>query len=543
MFRSCVLVLAGLVGIGGPIQAADSPAGNWRTSLTLETERGQLNLSLLIMFTEADGKWAADFLDSAPNLGADATIEATVRDDSVKFVLKFGPNTWNFEGKVEPGAKKIKGSFELGRQVFVQELTKTTLKSLSKDRFAVARDALDNSESPAEFFAALTPVLSQAAANKMKPEEVRAYADKAAKLAEAYGLRWQRSITFRLAETLVDQEPYVAIAVEQARLGERMIARTDDIATQMQALDTVAKTLRRAKKDADATEVESRITKLEARDYLEYSRTMPPFKAEEFAGRKQKSDRVILVENFTGCESGPSVAVDLACDSLLRTYKPSEVILLSYHQHIPGPNPLVSKDGSDRLDYYAKNDEDKGTPTLVIAGKEDASGGGAQPKQAKVKYTAYRETIDPLLEKPSTAKVAVTASLKAGEITIKGTVSDLQKPGEKVSLRFALVEDRVRHTGGNGVRYHHAVVRSMPGGPKGFPLPKATAEQSVLVKLNDVKATNDKLMDDLISAIKRQGVNLSLVNKPIGTNLRVVAFVQNDETKEVLNAAQVELAP
>ena len=61
-------------------------------------------------------------------------------------------------------------------------------------------------------------------------------------------------------------------------------------------------------------------------------------------------------------------------------------------------------------------------------------------------------------------------------------------PGEKMMLRFVLAEERVRYTGGNGIRYHHMVVRSMPGGAKGFALTKKTAEQTVTIDPDAVRA-------------------------------------------------------
>jgi hypothetical protein len=330
--------------------------------------------------------------------------------------------------------------------------------------------------------------------------------------------------------------------VEQARQGERLLARTDDIATQLQTLETLARVLRKAKKDADAKEVEGRVAKLEPRDYAEYAKTMPPFKPDEYKGRKGKSDRAVLVELFTGAECGPCVAVDLAFDSLGRTYKPTDVVLLQYHAHIPGPDPLVSKDGAARMDFYNKKDDDKSTPQIFLNGKPDATGGGREPKMAKLKYQAYREAIDELLEKPASVKLTAMAAMKGDELTIKAIVADLQKPGEKVSLRFALAEERIRYQGGNGVRYHHAVVRAMPGGPKGFPLPKASAEQTVTVKLEDVRVANNKALDEFEADLKKQGANFTFPVRPMALkNLKVVAFVQNDETNEVLQVVQVDL--
>ncbi|HKB02347.1 MAG TPA: hypothetical protein VKD90_09010 [Gemmataceae bacterium] len=519
-------------------RAADPPAGIWRATFPVQTRGGQQNLSLLMMFSESEGKWVADFLDSNLGLKAEPTIDLTVNKDLVKFALKFGPNTWTFDGKVS--GNRIKGSLDLGGDILLVDLLPSALKTF-KDQFAVNREVLDTADTPADFFNALFPVIGKAAEKKLKPEDVRAYADKAAKQAEPYGPRWQRTVAFRLADLLAEQEPFAAIAVEQARQGERLLGRTDDIATQLQTLDTLARVLRKAKRDVDAKEVEGRVAKLEPRDYAEYVKTNPPFKPEEFKGRKGKGDRAVLVELFTGAECDPCVAVDLAFDALGRSYKPAEVVLLQYHAHIPGPDPLVSKDGAARMDFYNKKDDDKATPQIFISGKADTSGGGPA-RGARLKYQTYRETIEDLLEKPAPVKLALTAALKGDEVTAKATVSDLEKPGEKVSLRFALAEERVRYAGGNGVRYHHSVVRAMPGGPKGFPLTKASAEQTVTAKLDDVRGANNKALDDVVGEMKKQGADFTFSVRPMAMkNLKLVAFVQNDETNEVLQAVQVDL--
>src|SRR5262245_21420319 len=508
MLRYCAPLLTGLLLLTTslPARAADPPAGTWRITFPVQTRQGERNLSLLMMFSESDGKWVADYLDADMGLPGEPNIDLTVNKESVKFTFKFGANSWSFDGKVS--GKRIKGRLDLGAELMLVDLVPSTLKSLTKDRFAVAKEVLDNAELPTDYFNSLFPVVAQAAAKKLKPEDVRAYAEKASQLAEQYGSRWQRTMAFRLADLLADQEPFAAIAVDQARQGERSLnARTDDIATPLQTLDTLARVLRKAKKDAEAKAIEERIPRLERLDFLEYSKTMPPFKPDEFKGRKAKSDRAVLVELFTGSECAPCVSVDLAFDSLGRTYKPSDVVLLQYHQHIPGPDPLVSVDGSGRFDFYNKKDEDKSTPQIYINGKADASGGGAQPKMAKLKYQAYRESIDEQLEKPSAVKLTATVAMKGEELTIKGSVADLQKPGEKVALRFALAEERVRYQGGNGVRYHHSLVRAMPGGSKGFPLPKSSAEQTVTVKLADVRTANNKALDDFIAEVKKQGAD------------------------------------
>src|SRR5262245_53708695 len=213
MLRYCAPLLTGLLLLTTslPARAADPPAGTWRITFPVQTRQGERNLSLLMMFSESDGKWVADYLDADMGLPGEPAVDLTVNKESVKFTFKFGPNNWSFDGKVS--GKRIKGSLDLGAELLLVEMVPSSLKSLTKDRFAVAKEVLENSETPADFFNALLPVIAQAGAKKLKPDDVRAYAEKATQLAEQYGSRWQRTMAFRIADLLADQEPYVAIAV------------------------------------------------------------------------------------------------------------------------------------------------------------------------------------------------------------------------------------------------------------------------------------------------------------------------------------------
>src|SRR4029453_10961943 len=202
-------------------------------------------------------------------------------------------------------------------------------------------------------FDAAFRVVEKAGAKKMPADDVRAVIDRLNKAAPAYGPRWERDVTLRLAEAIAGQEGLGEVAVSQAKRAERLLTDDDDAATRMKVLEAVARSLAKAGKPEDAKPYTAQIAKLEARDYAEYARTLP-FKPEPFAGRKAKSDRAVLVEIFTGAECPPCVAVALAFDGLLKAYKPADVVLMQYHVHIPGPDPLTSPDAMKRLgEYYA----------------------------------------------------------------------------------------------------------------------------------------------------------------------------------------------
>jgi hypothetical protein len=566
-FAICLSIL-----LPGAARSADNPAaGTWKFTLFVETQQGARPLTFLVMLSESDKGWVGDVLGVSLRLPREPKFDTlTVKDDNVSFTIKIEDLSVGFDGRVVKNGKKIRGSLAFQGKTTLIDVVPSRLKEL-KDSFAIARDAIDMAaEGDNEYFDSLFEVLASASPKKkekggepkgkadepkgkgdglkekldeppakiegpkLKLEEVRAVVDKASKFAEPYGPRWQRTVAARIASILIDQEPFVAIALEQSRQVERMLRPDDPALTQMEILANVAQILRKAGKHDEVKPIELRLTKLEARDFADYSKKFPPFKPEEFKGRKGKSDRVVLAELFTGAECPPCVGVDLAFDALESTYKPTELVLLQYHLHIPGPDPMTNKDSIDRSESYGG--KVRGTPTIFFSGKRDETKGGAIG-QAKLKYKTYCETIDELLEKDAGAKLQLSASQKGTDIAIKAIVSDLAKPGEMVVLRFALTEERVRYAGGNGLRYHHCVVRAMPGGFKGFPLTKKDAEQTVSVSLDKVREEITKHLDAVAKEEEFPGGERPLSLK----NLRVVAFIQDDATGDVLQAAQVEV--
>lgn len=511
--------------------AADNPAaGTWKLSFPIEQQR----ITFLIMLSESDKGWVGDFLGTSLPLRIEPTVDkVVVKDGDVSFDVKLGNTAFTFDGKVAKDGKKIQGSFTFNGNTFLVDMLPSQLKNLN-DKFALDREALDQTNGGQEFFDAAFSVLGQASAKKLKPEEVSGFVDKTAKLAEGYGPRWQRTVAMKMAAALAEQEAYASIALEQARQAERMLKPEDDPSVQMQVLEAVAATLKKAKKLDELKPIEAKLTKLEARDYAEYAKKSPPFKPEEYPGRKNKGDRAALVELFTGAECPPCVAVDLAFDGLQSTYKPNDVILLQYHLHVPGPDPLTSKDNEERAAQYGQ--KVRGTPSIFFSGKMDETGGGSA-NASKVKYGTYRETINEILEKPAGAKLQLSAVKKGGDINIKANVNDLATPGEKTTLRFVLTEDRVRYQGGNGLRYHHNVVRGFPGGVKGVPLTKKLSEHTATINVDTLREELAKYLETMAKADDFPNADRPLALK----NLRVVAFIQDDATGEVLQAAQVEV--
>ncbi|MBI1831494.1 MAG: hypothetical protein HYR84_08595, partial [Planctomycetes bacterium] len=140
------------------------------------------------------------------------------------------------------------------------------------------------------------------------------------------------------------------------------------------------------------------------------------------------------------------------------------------------------------------------------------------------------EVVNKMIEAPATAKLSAAAVRTGDKIAITAKVDDLAKPGAKVRLRLALVEDWVRFKGGNGLQFHHRVVRALPGGVKGVALTEKSFEHKVNVDLEDLRAGLNKYLNEDYPDGPR----------PLRMrNLSVVAFIQSDESNEVLQAVNV----
>lgn len=499
-------------------------AGNWKVSFL---NQGRMLTLWIVKFDKKDDKWSAEVVATAEGGPPKSEIEkVSVKDGQVAFSITIQKQPLSFEGKIPAEAgKKMFGSLALGGQMVPAELEPTKLKSL--DAFDLNKEIVAKNESGPELITAALDLIRQAADKKAKVEDVRGWANKAVTASEPYGTRWQREIETRVAGALAGQEGYAPVAVEIARKMKRRLTQDDDFPTQMRVLNILRDALTKADKKDEAAAIDKEADEL-------YEKKMPPFQPEKYAGRKKEGGRTVLVELFTGAQCPPCVAADLACDALHKTYKPTEVVVLEYHLHIPRPDPLTNEDSVTRSKYY--DDEIEGTPTILFDGKlkPKASGGGSADN-SKAKYDDYRATIDPILETAAGAKVTLKANRKGEKIEVNAEASGAK--GDKVRLRLALVEEVVRYTGGNQVRFHHHVVRAMPGGVEGVALKDGAAKQDVTVDLGHVKETINKYLNDYSKKDKFSDDKRPLELK----DLYIVAYVQNDETKEVLQTVQVKV--
>jgi hypothetical protein len=512
-------------------RAADnSLAGNWKV-IVLGQEH---DIFWLVKLEDKDGQWSASLLDQAARFPPTTIEHLTVADGQIRLAFHVEERTLTFEGKLPAHpSRKIPGSIDLARETVAAALEATPHTSIA----AINIDLVEHATGP-EVFDKVVEMINQASAKKHTPDRVGAWASRAFELAAAYGPRWQREMGLRLALALSNDERLSKLAMEYAHRTEKLLRATDDPKTQLPVLEMLAAVLRNADQNADAAKVEARIDQLEAPQDKAFLAKLPAIKPEPFAGRNGKSDHVVLVELFTGAECRPCAAADIAFDALAKSYQPTEVVLLQYHEHIPGPDPLANADTEARMEYYNKhypNDVD-GTPAILFDGKPSEAGGGPV-KFARESYLHYREALDPLLEKPARAKIRAQAVRKGDIIDINAEVSDLAQTGDGIRLRLALVEEVVRYVGQNQMRFHHRVVRAFAGDAEGMALTEKTGKYTASVDLRELRRKLKGYLDEFNK--KHPFPN---ARRPLAlANLSIVAFVQNDATREVLQAAQVEV--
>lgn len=251
-----------------------------------------------------------------------------------------------------------------------------------------------------------------------------------------------------------------------------------------------------------------------------------PPRADPYSG--PTSGRVVLAEVFTGSGCPPCAAADLAFDMVLERYKTSEVAVVMYHQHIPRPDPMTTPATEARFKWYGRG----GVPTYAIDGK--AEGGGGSRHDAERIYKKINDAIEKRLVLPPKGKIQLKVSGAPGFVDVRTTVEDA--PSAK--LHIVLAEKELRYSGENGVRFHPMVVR----GIEHFDVD--LSKSSVYTHrfdIADITSKHKAHLDDYEENGRHGKMRFSAKKHEIDAkHLVVVAFLQDPETKEVLQSTYVD---
>lgn len=586
------LAIAFLAAAGAHAQGIE---GTWKLAYI---SNGNIeNTAAIVKLKIQDGKTTGEMVAASPRLLKLELKSITQDGPTLRIALQNGPADLTFEATVpkQPG-KQILGVLSLGgtlvpaMMIATEDATldaKTTLKLLNcppltqaktmlnrpatlrfqaaaskdpdkkKDLLkqaaaadkkakeevpALLREVLDkHADSPGVLDAALT-LIRGAKTSDAKPEDIKAWATTGLRAAKTFGPRLEADFATQIAMTLLTIDDMEKLAVDYARQAEKAMPANASPAEQVRTLQTLVRALKKTAADAETKAIFPRIDKFDAVLDAEYNAKMPGFKGTVFEGRKSKSERAVFMELFTGSSCPPCVAADLAFDVLQKSYKPSELVLIQYHLHIPGPDPMTNPDTQARWEYYRKSfaDQVRGVPCSIFNGKPATkpaqSGGGFEA--AEKKYQDYCDVINGLVEENSAAKLTAEASRDGERIDVAVKVSGLTDPGADKKLRILLAEETVRYAGTNKIRMHHNVVRAFPGGVDGLPLKDAASRHKASIHLGNLRTDLTKYLDNFEATV-RPFANPA---RPLAfTNLRVIAFVQDDATREILQAVQIEI--
>ena len=259
--------------------------------------------------------------------------------------------------------------------------------------------------------------------------------------------------------------------------------------------------------------------------------------ADKPSGEAPAGNKLVLCELFTGSSCPPCVGADIATGALEVTYPKTQVIVLRYHQHIPGPDPLTNADGEDRFTNYYRG---QGTPTVLLNGAPVNNVGGFLPNSPDI-YRGLKNLINQQLETKATVQVAVNARVVDGTLQLVANATGLDQLGDEakdVRLRVVIAEDEVHFLAKNGVRSHEMIVRRMVGGPNGVSAKDGKLSIKESIPLAELKSS---LNEYLTKYEESEGIDFPA--KPLDLKrLHVVAFVQNDESHEVLQTNAIAVA-
>jgi hypothetical protein len=500
------------------------------------------------------GKVAGDGKQILGSLGDDrfalrAKLTATDKDklENNELVNRAGPvepfqKVNQLSARVAAVSRQYQQETDPEKKKELQEEVAAARRALEEQMPALYRETIEKHADSLAAAEAALQLLRQSNRLQITPEEAARFVKVIERHASPYGTRLWRNNMVQVAELLSNQQGMEAIALSAIEPVAKGLTDSDKANLQVRILGAYETALEKAGRGGEAKVVAQRLAKLDAILDQEYLATVPPFKPAPFAGRQDsKANRVAVLELFTGAQCPPCVAADVAFDALAKAYKPSDLVLIQYHMHIPGPDPMTNPDCIARWNYYRETfqDEVRGTPSTLFNGKPQAGGGGGMAN-AEYKYDQYRKIIDPLLEATSPITLTGKAALKDGQVDIAVEVAGAQPESEDLRLRMILVEDTVKYVGGNGLRFHHHVVRSMPGGPAGVVINDKNFRHVATASLPEIKAG---LMKYLESYPKEPGGReFPYKARPLNlANLKAIVLVQNDKTKEILQAAMFDV--
>ncbi len=240
--------------------------------------------------------------------------------------------------------------------------------------------------------------------------------------------------------------------------------------------------------------------------------------ASKFINSYANQKDVVLPEEFTDTECTYCPGAAEALDSLYKTY-PHNVAIIAYHGGFSGNDPFDNSYSTDRRTYYDVHS----WPTCYFGGDRKQVGGAAAGSDWTGVYSGYEKLYLAEREEytPLTMQISVTEN--GDDITATSTTTyqgiTLAKDNH---LRWALCESHIAYNWETSMDSLHFVERQMFPDANGTKMWNGTEPPAVGTQFENT-------------------INFTIPAGVVRDNCELIAFVQNDDTKEVMVAAKVDL--
>lgn len=235
-----------------------------------------------------------------------------------------------------------------------------------------------------------------------------------------------------------------------------------------------------------------------------------------------QSARLLMIEEATQASCGPCATQNPAFDALLDANS-DKVIVLKYQTAFPGFDPMYLDNPDEmqaRTAYYSVD----GVPTAFMNGSQIPNctdgyqGAPACLSQAR---------IDAAYNNAAAFDLEVEATFDDGVLNVSGSLTANADVSGDLKLRLALAEKTINNSdapgGTNGETKYHHVLKKFITGAEG-------------TDLENTWAAGDKY--DISESINAVSINVYRY-----TEFELIAFVQDDATKNILQAAKDEDIP
>jgi len=287
----------------------------------------------------------------------------------------------------------------------------------------------------------------------------------------------------------------------------------------------------------------------------------------------------VLLELFTGSACGPCVGGDLSVDAVLNEYPRTEVVALAFDQHIPEPDPLANPDSVARADMY----DVAATPTVILDGRVQDLYGSDRGGSKEI-YDKLTKLVDAYAALPTSVEIKVSADAVSGgavhahvngqlpsaediariiaakpkpdassAVDAKATAKTPAAPAAvtpsaepHLAVNVALVEDEIRYSGENGIRFHRMVVRSLAKpANSGFPVaPGGSFNLDASFDPSAIGTALSAYLDDYEQHNGRFG-KITFISKDTSirpSHLGIAVWVQDLVSHRVLQAAFIPVS-